>query len=140
MGAALLLLVLVVLPGALFLLQCEGMRWFTGESPAPRALRATGRRLRRLGDRVRRRREPEPLPPVLLTLELRRLADDIRLVESGNQPHRAARLGAALAAYDRVLLELCLTADIEAPTSMTPLHHSVRLDLETELVASGMDW
>jgi hypothetical protein len=126
-------------PGAWFVVQSEGLRWLCEGEP-PRALRPLDTRLRRLAAAARGRRRTEPLPQVLLALELRRLSAEVRTVEAGRQPHRAARLNAALAAYDRVLLELCESVDVPAPHGLPPLSAHARLDLETELLASGVDW
>ena len=87
-----------------------------------------------------RRRRPEPVPPVLLVLELRRLAAEVQRIEVSVQPHRAARLAAALAAYDHVLVQLCGHAEVPTPIGLLPLDPRDRLGLETELVASGVDW
>jgi hypothetical protein len=45
-----------------------------------------------------------------------------------------------LAAYDHVLLQLCRHADVPAPGGRPPLAARTRLDLEAELVATGVDW
>ena len=84
---------------------------------------------------------PQPLPPVLIALELRRLEVEIRRVEEGDAPHQAARLRAVLAAYDQLLLQLCQR--VEVPTDdvgLPPLPSRERLTLEAELVAAGHDW
>ncbi len=86
------------------------------------------------------RRRPEPVPPVLLALELRRLAGEVRRIEAGSQPNPAARLAAAYAAYDHVLVQLCATADVPTPVGLLPLDPRHRLALETDLVATGIDW
>ncbi len=139
MVAALWVVGFVVVPGALFVAQCESVRWLSGSEP-PRALRPLAAALERLVRVVRPPHAVEPVPPVLLALELRRLAAEVRRIEEGCQPHRAARLAAVLGAYDRVLLELCATADVPIPRGLTPLSPHARLDLETDLVASGVDW
>ncbi|GGL41833.1 hypothetical protein GCM10012283_25560 [Phycicoccus endophyticus] len=86
------------------------------------------------------RRPPEPLPAVLLALELARLAEQVRRTEADGQPHPAARLAAARAAYDHVLVQLCAHAQVPAPVGRLPLDPRVRLGLETDLVAAGMAW
>ena len=139
MRAMLWVLFVLFAPGAWFVVQSEGLRWLCEGEP-PRVLRPVERRLRRLVRAARGRRRTEPVPQVLLSLELRRLSAEIRRVETGGQPHRAARLDAALAAYDRVLLELCESLDVPAPSGLPPLSAHARLDLETELLASGVDW
>jgi hypothetical protein len=139
MTAALWTIGVLVLPGAWFVAQCEGIRWL-GEGGTPRVLRPLVRLFSRLGRRLRRPRREEPLPPVLLGLELRRLAEEVRRIDEGRQPHRAARLAAALAAYDHVLIELCRSAELDAPSGLPPLSSNARLQLEAELVATGVDW
>jgi hypothetical protein len=139
MRAVLLAALVIVTPGALFIAQSEGLRWVC-EGRVPRPLRRVARGVTRLGQALRRRPHAEPLPPVLLGLELRRLAAEVRRIEVDRQPHRAARLAAALAAYDRVLLELCEHAQVQAPRGLPPLSSHARLDLEADLVASGVDW
>lgn len=102
------------------------------------------RPLARAGTRVRSAFVPrptsEPLPLVLLSLELARLAEGVQRAAASNQPHQAARLAAAQAAYDQVLLEICRLVDLPTPTSLTPLHHSIRLEIESQLVSSGVEW
>lgn len=140
MWAALLLVCFLAVPGIWFVAQCEALRWLS-EGETPRLLRPLARRVgvaRRAlgwGPRV-----DEPLPDILLTLELRRLAAEIRRVEEGVQPHPAARRQAALAAYDRVLIQLCETADLPTARGLPPLSARHRLELETGLVSSGVDW
>jgi hypothetical protein len=147
MEAALWTVFLVVLPGIWWFASGEALTWFTEGEP-PRLLRPLVRRLRppaeRLRHRLRRRLgrpEPQTLPPVLLTLELRRLEGEIRRVEQGDAPHQAARLRAVLAAYDQLLIQLC--QQVEVPTDgvgLPPLPSRERVTLEAELVAAGHDW
>ena len=147
MRAALWAGFLVVLPGIWWFAQGEALRWFSDGEP-PRLLRPLVVRLRPHAERARRwrrrvlrRPEPQPMPPVLLTLELRRLEGEIRRVEEGDAPHQAARLRAVLAAYDQLLIQLC--QQVEVPTDdvgLPPLPSRERLTLEAELVAAGHDW
>lgn len=139
MRAALATGLLVVLPSACFILLVECIRW-AGGGPAPRLFRPLVPVVTRAWGRVHRRREPEPLPFVLLAMDLRRLEAEVRRVEAGDAPHRAMRLRAALAAYDALLLELCERVGVEAPAGLTPLPSGERLALEAELVAAGHDW
>ncbi|HET7822485.1 MAG TPA: hypothetical protein VFL10_13265 [Ornithinibacter sp.] len=147
MRAALLTLGLVALPGVWFGAQGAALNWFTGGQP-PRLLRPL---VRRLGPRVERlgrwrrrvfgRPQPQPLPPVLIGMELRRLEVEIRRVEQGDAPHQAARLRAVLAAYDQLLLQLCERVDVPTDdVGLPPLPSRERLTLEAELVAAGHDW
>ena len=155
MRATLAMLGLLVLPGLLYLVGFELMRWFGGGEtpravrplvgPVRRARRAVGRRTRGLVAGLERvglasARRPEPVPPVLLVLELRRLGAEVCRIEGARQPHQAARLAAALAAYDHVLVELCARADLGVPIGLLPLDPRDRLALETDLVATGVEW
>ena len=137
MRAALLTGALVVLPGAWFVAQGELLRWL-GEGEPPRLLRPLVDRAR--ARRERRRPRAVELPPVLITLELRRLAAEIQRVEESDAPHRAARLRAVVAAYDQLLLQLCESVGVETDVGLPPLPSGERLALEAELVAAGHDW
>jgi hypothetical protein len=147
MRAALWTVFLVVLPGLWFFASGEALAWFCEGEP-PRVLRPLIRRLRPHVERLRawhrramRRPVPQPLPPVLIGLELRRLELEIRRVEDGDAPHQAARLRAVLAAYDQLLLELCERVDVPTDdVGLPPLPSRERLTLEAELVAAGQDW
>jgi hypothetical protein len=139
--------ILVVLPGIWFIAQGAALNWFTG-GETPRLLRPLARRLGPHAERLRlwRRRVlgrpvPQPLPPVLIGLELRRLELEIRRVEEGDAPHQAARLRAVLAAYDQLLIQLCERVDVPTDdVGLPPLPSRERLTLEAELVAAGQDW
>jgi hypothetical protein len=139
--------ILVVLPGVWFVAQGAALNWFTG-GETPRLLRPLARwlgphteRLRLRCRRVLGRPEPQPLPPVLIGLELRRLELEIRRVEEGDAPHQAARLRAVLAAYDQLLIQLCERVDVPThDVGLPPLPSRERLTLEAELVAAGQDW
>ena len=137
MRAALALGVLVALPGAWFVAQGEVLRWL-GDGEPPRLLRPLADRI--TAWRERRRPASAELPPVLITLELRRIEAEIRRVEASDAPHRAARLRAVVAAYDQLLLQLCDNLGVETPVGMPPLHSWQRLALEAELVAAGHEW
>ncbi len=151
MRAALVPALLVVLPGVLYVVGFEGLRWLGGGAP-PRVLRSARRPARWCGQRLVgvvdglervglvARRRTEPVPTVLLVLELRRLAAEVRRIEAACQPHPAARISAALAAYDHVLVQLCTHAAVPTPIGLLPLDPRDRLGLEAELVASGVDW
>lgn len=139
MMAALATGLFVVLPGVCFILVVECIRW-VGGGPPPRLLRPLVPAVSRGWRKVRRRHDPEPLPSVLLAMELRRLEAEVRRVEEGDAPHRAMRMRAALAAYDSLLLELCERVGVEAPNGLPPLPSGERLALEAELVAAGHDW
>lgn len=158
MGTAVTVLVVVGFFAALYLIGWDIGRWVSGgERRVPRVLRPLARRfgaavgdgglrgqllegLERVGILERRRPAPEPVPSVLLTLELRRLAAEVRRIEAGDQPHPAARIAAALAAYDHVLVQLCSRAEVPTPIGLLPLDPRDRVGLEAQLVASGVDW
>lgn len=92
------------------------------------------------GLRRRLRRRPEPLPPVLLSLELRRISYELAKAESTREFAKATRVTACRWAYDRVLLDYCRAVDLPVMTDTVPLTASQRLDLETELVGAGHGW
>ena len=89
---------------------------------------------------MRRRRAKEPLPPVLLGLELSRLAEHVRQVEADNQPWKAERLAASTLAYDLALRDYCRSVDLPVPTGRGSLSRSQRFELEVELLTHGHDW
>lgn len=137
MRVALLTGALVVLPGAWFIAQGEALRWFLEGEP-PRLLRPLADRCSAW--RAARRPPVTALPPVLITLELRRLEAEIRRVEASDAPHRAARLRAVVAAYDQLLLQLCASLGVETNVGLPPLPSGQRLSIEAELVAAGHEW
>jgi hypothetical protein len=141
MWAALLGVGLLALPGLSLGLVAAGLRWLTGAGP-PRVFRPFVAFAERHPVRLpwRHRSRPQPLPDILLVLELRRMAAEVRRVEDGVQPHRAARLRAVMAAYDHVLLELAAVSHVPAPVGQVPLSQRARLEVETALVSSGVDW
>ena len=88
-----------------------------------------------------RRREPEqPLPPVLLGLELARIAEHVRRVEAGDQPSKAERLAAVTLAYDLVLRDYCRSVDLPVPEGHGSLSRSQRFEMESALLTQGHDW
>lgn len=139
MRAALQAAALIALPGAFFILLFQCLNWATGGEP-PRLLRPLAAGAARLTARIPWRRREEPLPDVLLALELRRMAAEVRRVEEGCQPHRAERLRAAMTAYDLVLLELAANNDVPTPPTRPPLTHRDRFEVETGLMSCGVDW
>lgn len=130
---------LVVLPSACFILCIETVRWVAG-GEAPWVLRPLLRRCEGLWGRLLGRRAPEPIPAVLIAMELRRLEAEVHRVEAGDAPHRAMRLRATLAAYDQLLLQLCENVGVATDVGLPPLPSGERLALEAELVAAGHDW
>jgi len=147
MEAALWTVFLIVLPGIWYFAQGGALTWFTEDRP-PRLLRPLVRRLQPHVERLRLwlrrvtgKPVAQPLPPVLIGLELRRLEVEVRRVQDGDAPHQAARLRAVLAAYDQLLLELCERVDVPThDVGLPPLPSRERLTLEAELVAAGHDW
>lgn len=114
-----------------------GTRWLTTGRP-PRLL---GPLVDRVQARVDARRPvPEPLPPVLLALELSRLAAHVRLVEESDHPCKAERLMAARLAYDHALRDYCRAVDIPVPAAIRGLSHEQRFVMESALIGAGHEW
>ena len=88
----------------------------------------------------RERRRQEPLPPVLLALELARMAEHVRQVEEGDQPWKAERLAASTLAYDLVLRDYCRSVDLPVPEGRGSLSRSQRFEMESALITTGHDW
>ncbi len=95
----------------------------------PRLLRLAFRRPRR-----------EPLPPILLALELRRMGEEVRRVEAGDEPSKAERLAARRLAYDQVLRDYCRSVGIPAPPGIGSLTAEQRFAVERDLISAGHDW
>jgi hypothetical protein len=117
------------------------LEWF-GTGRPPRTVRWLSTHV---GPRVprwlrRRRREPEPLPPVLLGLELRRLGAEVQRIDGSDLPAKAMRLRACTTAYDQVLLECCRSLEVPLPAESAPLSRDQRFDAESSLVAAGFTW
>ena len=89
---------------------------------------------------LRERPKKEPLPPVLLALELARLAEHVREVEAGNQPWKAERLAASTLAYDLALRDYCRSVDLPVPEGRGSLSRSERFEMESALITHGHDW
>jgi len=83
---------------------------------------------------------PEPVPPVLLGLELRRLGDEVRRIAESDLPAKAVRITACTAAYDDTLLRACRSIGVEAPEGPVPLGATRRFEAESALVAAGFEW
>jgi hypothetical protein len=105
---------------------------------APRPFRTLAARLEAARDR--RRPAPEPMPPVLLGLELRRLGCEVQRIAASDLPAKAMRLQACTAAYDHVLLECCRTLDVPVSYTATPLSGDQRFDAEASLLEAGFSW
>ena len=115
----------------------SGVRWATTGQP-PRLLRPAVRRLQTRRDL--RRPVPEPIPPILLAMELSRLAAHIRRVVSGDQPRKAERLMSARLAYDHALRDYCRAVDIPVPPAIRGLSREQRFHMESALIGAGHDW
>lgn len=89
---------------------------------------------------VRQRRPAEALPPVLLGLELARMAEHVRQVEEGDQPWKAERLAASTLAYDLVLRDYCRSVDLPVPEGHGMLSRRERFEMESALITHGHDW
>ncbi len=112
-------------------------RWFvSGAAPFP------FRRLAAWLDerRDRRRPRPEPVPPVLLAGELRRLGDEVRRIADSDLPAKGVRITACTAAYDDTLLKACRSIGVEVPDGPVPLGERRRFEAESALVAAGFEW
>ena len=115
----------------------SGVRWLTTGRP-PRVVQPAVTRLQAWRDL--RRPVPEPIPPILLAMELSRLAAHIRRVESGDQPRKAERLMAARLAYDHALRDYCRAVDIPVPLAIRGLSREQRFHMESALIGAGHDW
>ena len=114
-----------------------GVRWLSSGQP-PRLLRPVVGRAQAWLDA--RRPVPEPIPPVLLALELSRLARHVRTVEESDLPRKAERLMAARLAYDHALRDYCRAVDIPVPTAIRGLSREQRFDMESALIGAGHEW
>jgi hypothetical protein len=115
----------------------SGCRWLNTGRP-PRVLRPAVRRVERWLDE--RRPPPEPLPPVLLALELSRLAAHVRHVDNTDEPNKAERLMAARLAYDHALRDYCRAVDIPVPAAIRGLSREQRFHMESALIGAGHEW
>jgi hypothetical protein len=114
-----------------------GVRWLSSGEP-PRYLRPAVDRAEAWLDA--RRPAPEPIPPVLLALELSRLARHVRTVDESDLPRKAERLMAARLAYDHALRDYCRAVDIPVPTAIRGLSREQRFDMESALIGAGHEW
>jgi hypothetical protein len=114
-----------------------GVRWLTTGQP-PRLLRPPVDRATAWLDA--RRPPPPPMPPILLALELSRLASHVRYVEEADLPNKAERLMAARLAYDHALRDYCRAVDIPVPTAIRGLSREQRFDMEEALIGAGHEW
>ena len=131
--------VLAVFGGVGLSLACESsLFWWLVTGDAPRPLRRAVERV--AASLPHRRRACEPLPPVLLGLELRRLGSEYARIERDNQPHKPDRLAACAWAYDYVLLEYCRRLDLPVPSEHGPLTPLQRVNVEAELIGAGEEW
>ena len=112
-------------------------RWVVTGVP-PRLLRGPVERWEER--REARRPKPPPLPPILLGMELRRIAEDLRRIECGNQPNKPERLAACVLAYDYVLRDYCRALDIPEPGGVAGLSKGQRFEMETRLIGAGHGW
>jgi hypothetical protein len=91
--------------------------------------------------RVRRQPEGElaPMSVEKIAADLRRINAYLDSIERSDAPARAARLKAAVLAYDDVLLLACRTLEIPAP-ERAPLESVDRLETEAALAQHGLVW
>ncbi len=116
---------------------CAGLRWISTGAP-PKTIQPVFDRIDAL--RARRRPRPEPLPPILVALEVSRLADHVRYVERSDLPNKAERLMAARLAYDHTLRDYCRAVDIPVPTAIRGLSTEQRFHMESALIGTGHEW
>ncbi|MEP6855518.1 MAG: hypothetical protein ABJA33_08625 [Pedococcus sp.] len=116
---------------------CIVLRWVATGAP-PRTIQPMFDRADAW--RARRRPPPEPLPPILLALEVSRLADHVRYVERSDLPNKAERLMAARLAYDHTLRDYCRGVDIPVPTGIRGLSSEQRFHMESALIGAGHEW
>lgn len=114
-----------------------GVRWWTTGRP-PKVVTPVVHRIEVVFERSRPRREP--MPPVLLALELRRLAEELRAVEDTVQPAKAERIASCTLAYDYALREYSRSVDIPTPAGVRGLTKRQRFELESLLTLRGHDW
>jgi hypothetical protein len=102
---------------------------------------AVGTLWRSMLRRVRRRPADEPAAMSVekIAADLRRINAYLDNLERSDAPARAARLKAAVLAYDDVLLLACRTLEIPAPDS-APLEPVDRLQTEAALAQHGLVW
>ena len=115
----------------------SGVRWMNTGQP-PRLLQPAVDRAAAWRDS--RRPHPVPLPPVLLALELSRLAAHVRFVEESDLPNKAERLMAARLAYDHALRDYCRAVDIPVPRAIRGLSREQRFHMESALIGAGHEW
>ena len=89
--------------------------------------------------RPRRSTDASPFPVQKIAADLHRLNAYLEQLEHSDAPARAARLQAAVLAYDDVLLLACRTLEIPAP-ECTPLEPITRLETEAALAQHGLVW
>jgi len=90
---------------------------------------------------TQRRIPPHPttLPIERLVADLRRLSEEQDWVRRADVPARWSRLTAIELAYDDVLLDCCGSLGLDLPGA-SPLTREQRLDIEAELMRSGLRW
>ena len=88
--------------------------------------------------RDRRRPASRSCPPVLITLELRRIEAEIHRVEASDARTGRRAFGPS-SAYDQLLLQLCEPRGRPTP-GLPRCPSGERLAIEAELVAAGHEW
>lgn len=129
-------LILITIVAGAFWIVGAALTWLV-EDVVPAPLRPLSRGV---AGRYRRRRGEEPLPDVLLELELRRLAAGVQREHSARAPGQAERIRSWMLAYDWVLIELGERCAVEPPRRSPPLSRAERGHLEHALVGQGRSW
>ncbi len=124
--------VLVLAAGAGHLLY-KATEWIAAGHPPVSVERAV-RRLRPSAP------DPEPMPGVLLELELARVARQLEQVRGSEAQGLALRITACTIAYDDALVACCHSYGIEAPNRPRPLTAGQRLEAESALLSHGVQW
>lgn len=112
------------------------LRWVIEDDP-PRLVRAVGAAWSALGVGRPARSGADP---VLLELELARIAERLQAEYFSDQPAKAERVRCWTLAYDRVLIELCESCSLDPPRPVPPLSAAERFTVEHTLVGSGRSW
>lgn len=82
----------------------------------------------------------DSMPQVLHELELARLADEVQRVRAQDRPGRRLQVRATTAAYDDALVQACRALGLESPAGTPPLSDAQRYEVETALMAAGVQW
>ncbi len=93
-------------------------------------------------EKARDRRRPvrEPMPPVLLGLELRRLGAEVQRIDASDLPPRRCGCGLHRGLRLRAPRVLPLPGGGPCPGTETPLTRAQRFRAESSLLEAGFSW